>query len=105
MKTPMFFILLLLPIAASCAPQLLHPRIIKAMDQMGNVYLAPEFCGNLVRILYDPSKVADGAPSYWDNATGKLIVACPSPMVRPTVPPAPRVCPPARWRCKGWGSE
>jgi hypothetical protein len=104
MKTPMIFFLLLLPVTACCKPQLLHPKIVKAMDQMGNVFQAPEFCGTLVRILYDGNKIADGSPAYYDNSTGNLIVQCPSPMLRPTVPPAPRVCPPARWKCKGWGS-
>jgi hypothetical protein len=103
MKIPLIFILLLLPVAAWCAPQLLHPRIVKLMDQMGDVYMAPEFCGNVVRIRFDGSKIADGAPAYFDNATGNLIVQCPNPMARPAVPPAPRICPPAQWKCKGLG--
>jgi hypothetical protein len=104
MKTPMFLILLLLPVAAWCAPQLLHPKIIKRMDQMGDVFLAPEFCGNVVRISYDQRKIGDGAPGYFDNTTGNLIVACPNPRQNFAVPPALRVCPPAAWKCKGMGA-
>jgi hypothetical protein len=103
MKIPMLYILLLLPVAAWCAPQPLHPGIVKAMDRAGNVYMAPEFCGNVVRIRYDQSKIADGGPLYFDNSTGILIVACPNARQSSTLPPGSRVCPPAAWKCKGMG--
>ena len=100
MKTPMFFLLLLLPVATWCAPHLLHPRIVKAMDKQGDVYAPPVFCGNLVRISYDQNKRPDWSPSYFDNSTGDLIVECPGALAAPTIPPPPRVCPPAKWTCK-----
>jgi hypothetical protein len=101
MKISMLFVLLLVPVAAWCAPQPLHPKIAKVLAKSGDLLLVPTFCGNVVRLQYNPSKLPDGSPSYFDNSTGNLIVQCPNPMIRPTVPPAPRVCPPALWKCGG----
>ncbi|MEO9078771.1 MAG: hypothetical protein ABI268_05615 [Rhodanobacter sp.] len=101
MKIPMFYVLLLLPVAAWSAPQQLHSKIAKAIAKSADLFLPPTFCGNVARLRYDPKKLPDGSPSYFDNSTGNLIVQCPNPMIRPTVPPAPRVCPPAEWKCGG----
>lgn len=91
--------------AAACSrePPSLHPAILRGeyanFIRRGEI-APPRHCGRLVEVKLDPSKIADGAPSYYDNTTGALVVRCDNPMSRRGIPPEQwTVCPPAEWRC------
>lgn len=99
MKTFSLLSLALL-LCVSCSTQeSLHPQIRTELSLWNQDALAPpEFCGNIVKIQYDPTKIADGAPTYYDNTTGAAIARCDSPMVR--LPPERHMqCPPVQWTC------
>lgn len=86
----------------ACAPPPLHPDIARqyaGFIRRGEL-AEPRYCGRLVQVKLDPRKIADGAPSYYDNTTGALVVRCDNPLSRRDIPPERwTVCPPAEWRC------
>ncbi len=79
----------------------LNPKVTAAVSDWAQDALAPPvFCGTLVKIAYDPTKIADASPVYFDNATGEVVARCDNPMAsRQKSGEQPVVCPPARWTC------
>lgn len=86
---------------AAAAPEL-HPAIAREYAGLirDDLLAPPRHCGRLVEIRLDPRKTADGAPAYYDNATGELVVRCDNPLARRGIPPDRwTTCPPAAWTC------
>jgi hypothetical protein len=51
----------------------LNPHIRKAMHgELKDDDAPPVFCANRVKIQFHPTKIADGAPTYFDNISGKV---------------------------------
>jgi hypothetical protein len=83
------------------AQPVLHPKVVAAVSDWAQDALAPPvFCGTLVKIAYDPTKIADASPVYFDNATGEMVATCDNPMASRRKSPEQRVvCPPVQWTC------
>lgn len=77
------------------------PGVAKAVSAWAEDALAPPvFCGTLVKIAYDPKKIADASPVYFDNATGDVVAECDNPMASRGKSSDRRVvCPPVEWTC------
>lgn len=95
-------IVIALVASARCvAATTLHPAVVKAQSAWAQDALAaPVFCGDLVKIAYDPAKIADASPMYFNNVTGAVVAICDNPMVTRGQPVEKRVpCPPVEWVC------
>lgn len=81
----------------------LHPDVAKeAAGWAQDALAAPVFCGDLVRIAYDPTKIADASPTYFNNVTGKVVAVCDNPMATRGKSAGQTVtCPPVAWTCEG----
>lgn len=79
----------------------LHPEVAKETSGWAQDALAaPVFCGHLVKIAYDPAKIADASPTYFNNVTGKVVAVCDNPMATRGKSAGQTVtCPPVAWTC------
>lgn len=86
-------------LVACSTPPRLHPLVATQIQDWDQTSLAPPvYCGSLVKIEYDPTKIADASPVYFNNRTGAVVARCDNPMVR--LPESERVtCPPLAWTC------